>query len=156
MLSNQQAKLAAAPCEPSRRQRSRESCWRPAAKVQTSPVRARPCGCSDARATHTATALGDGSVLALGGADDDEHGSQLRSAKLYGPRARRWSPAESMAQARCKITGAVALLRDGRVLIAGGATIEVFDPSRVASPRCGTRAPAGCSPPRPVCATAAP
>ena len=60
---------------------------------------------------------------------DDEHGSELRSAEVFD--GRRWRPAGRMAAARYKITDAVARLRDGRVLVAGGGApeVEVFDPA---------------------------
>ena len=83
-----------------------------------------------ARGKHAAVTLRDGRVLVLGGAADDEHGSELRNAEVFDPERDRWTRAGAMAVARYKITDAVARLPDGRVLVAGDApAVEVFDPA---------------------------
>jgi hypothetical protein len=66
-----------------------------------------------ARGGGTATLLGNGRrrVLVAGGGNP----SALRSAELYDPALGRWSTTGSMSG----YSGAAALLRDGRVLVAG-------------------------------------
>ncbi|MFI0976330.1 DUF6603 domain-containing protein [Streptomyces sp. NPDC021093] len=74
-----------------------------------------------ARFGHSVTPLPGGRVLAAGGsAARGEHGfGALRSAELFDPATRAWTGAAPMNDAR---TGHQAvLLRDGRVLVVGGA-----------------------------------
>jgi len=71
------------------------------------------------RQQHTATMLSNGRVLVTGGYQSD--GSSwdvLASAELYDPLTRKFSPAGSIGAARMEHVA--TLLRDGRVLIAGG------------------------------------
>jgi len=85
-----------------------------------------------ARVAHTATALGDGRVLIVGG-----RGEKVNAvAEVYDPKTRRFSDTGSLMTARYKHTA--GLLRDGRVLIAGGSderdwsgnlsSAEIYDP----------------------------
>ncbi len=69
------------------------------------------------REGHTATLLGDGRVLIVGGIDLNGHA--VTSAELYDPTTGTFSPTGSRAAARGFHTA--TLLADGRVLIAGGA-----------------------------------
>jgi len=84
-----------------------------------------------ARAFHTATLLRYGSVLAAGGYTD----SASRSAELYDPRSRTWTPTGDLITARNAHTA--TLLLDGKVLVAGGSRTnaapireaELYDPA---------------------------
>jgi len=100
-----------------------------------------------ARHGHTATLLPDGRVLVVGGNDDnqltDPLGYGVRSAgpdsvEIYDPAAGTWQKAAPLVQARR--WHSATLLRDGRVLVAGGESnhhwvglpggnVEVYDPA---------------------------
>lgn len=77
---------------------------------------------NDGRYFHSATLLADGSVLAAGGNDLlDYFGSALASAEVYdseAPATGFWGFVGDLATARSEHTA--TLLKDGRVLIAGG------------------------------------
>ena len=66
-----------------------------------------------------ATLLPDGRVLVLGSFDAANGGDTVSAAQLYDPTTGTFAPTGSMAVARSGPT--VTLLRDGRVLVAGGA-----------------------------------
>jgi hypothetical protein len=96
-------------------------------------------GMTVARASHSATLLGNGMVLIVGG--DDGNGKALASAELYDPAAGTFAATGSMTMARYDHTA--TLLPSGMVLIAGGYTdngapafqnallssAELYDPS---------------------------
>jgi hypothetical protein len=88
-----------------------------------------------------AVRLANGRVLVAGGYRDYRRPNALRSAESFNPQTRRWSATGSMATPRQG--AAVALLPDGRALVAGGArdgdpsgldgfrptaSVETFDP----------------------------
>jgi Galactose oxidase, central domain/Kelch motif len=87
-----------------------------------------------ARTGHTATLLPDGRVLVAGG-----YGGGMvppssllpTSAELYDPASGTWTATGSMGTPR--IGGTATLLRDGRVLVAGGisdgTSAELYDPA---------------------------
>jgi hypothetical protein len=80
------------------------------------------------RIRHSATLLGDGRVLVAGGQDPTRTGEQqTESAEVYDPSTGQWSSTGSMAEIHSKHSA--ALLRDGRVLVAGTYSAEVYDPS---------------------------
>jgi hypothetical protein len=92
---------------------------------------------STARDSHTATLLNDGRVLVVGGftmLPGQIVGTVLASAELYDPVLGAWSSAGNLAKGR--YTHTATLLKDGRVLVAGGvdaagmdvATAEIYDP----------------------------
>lgn len=78
---------------------------------------AKPLG--NARASHTATLLDDGTVLVAGG---DGRSSPGRSAERYDPRTGHWKLTGNMTLGRIEFTS--TLLRDGSVLVAGGRTVD--------------------------------
>jgi N-acetylneuraminic acid mutarotase len=96
---------------------------------------------STTRYGHTATLLKDGRVLVAGGAStpvgalsDAPGGSILSSAEGYDSSSNTWSSVGAMAASRFHHTA--TLLKDGRVLVAGGMggsgalnSSELFDPT---------------------------
>lgn len=90
------------------------------------------------RMFHTATLLGDGRVLVAGGCGKGTPcDTVLASAEIYDPRTALWSPIAPLPSPRLFHTA--TLLRDGRVLVAGGCVSdpceeglssgEIFDPA---------------------------
>ncbi len=89
------------------------------------------------RFNHTATALPGGKVLVTGGGDvwlDSELSSWQSSAEVYDPATGRWTATQPMSVAR--VAGQATALRDGRVLVSGGAndtgflaSTEIYDPA---------------------------
>jgi len=82
----------------------------------------------------TATLLSSGKVLIAGGDDDEADDSPVVTAELYDPATGRFTKTGSMSVARDWATA--TLLRDGRVLVAGGGTedadtrtAEIYNPS---------------------------
>jgi hypothetical protein len=89
---------------------------------------------STGRVDQTATLLGNGEVLVVGGSGNLQLG--LASAELYDPSAGTFSPTGSMVEGRGNQTA--TLLGNGKVLVAGGYTgfpgaglssAELYDPS---------------------------
>jgi hypothetical protein len=86
-----------------------------------------------ARELPTATLLGSGQVLVVGGRGDT-NANRLASAELYDPASGVWSAAGSMIEARQYHTA--TLLANGQVLVVGGtgaggaglASAELYDP----------------------------
>jgi hypothetical protein len=84
----------------------------------------------EARLTPTLTVLADGRVLAAGGIGQD--GRSLRSAEIFDPQTSSWSSvATGMTVARSGAAGVG--LRDGRILIAGGADVGSSEPKVLAA-----------------------
>jgi hypothetical protein len=80
------------------------------------------------RHKHAAVRLEDGQVLIVGGSDERDYDGRYASMELYDPAKGAFSATVSMEDARYKIDGAVTLLADGQVLIAGdGAQAELYD-----------------------------
>lgn len=85
------------------------------------------------RRSHTATLLGDGRVLVVGGSGAGD--VDLGSAEIYDPARELFTRAADLPDPRS--LHSATLLRDGRVLIAGGASGErwlsstlLYDPAR--------------------------
>ncbi len=79
------------------------------------------------RIKHAATLLPDGRVLITGGSpDNDWH--PVRTAEVFDPRTNKFAAISNMELARFKIPDATAVLKNGNILIAGGAAeVEVYD-----------------------------
>jgi hypothetical protein len=76
----------------------------------------------NARADHVAIRLDDGTVLAAGGLGGSTGGVSVATAERFDPTTGRWREVSPMTRAR---TGAsAALLGNGRVLVAGGESVE--------------------------------
>jgi Kelch motif len=74
--------------------------------------------------------LPDGRVLIAGGQAGGPFGTRVTSTQIYDPRTGKFSTGPELNQNRFKLSKAVVSLRDGRVLIAGGAEQpEIFDPN---------------------------
>ncbi|MBV9953044.1 MAG: hypothetical protein JO291_13920 [Acidimicrobiia bacterium] len=90
---------------------------------------------STARYDHASVRLNDGRVLVAGG-------WSTKSAELFTPATKQWSPAPSMKDIRAEFT--MTLLKDGRVLAVGGynsgaqATAELYDPASNTWTRTGS------------------
>jgi hypothetical protein len=73
--------------------------------------------------------LPDGRVLIAGGQAGGAWGTRVTSTQIYDPRTGRFLPGPELNENRFKLSKAVVSLKDGRVLIAGGAEQpEVYDP----------------------------
>jgi len=92
--------------------------------------RSSPTGAmAEARYKHAVVALSDGRVLAFGGSDHRDRGGKLATVESFDPATRQFTSAGRLREPRYKIGGAVQLLPDGRVLVAGGAPrAEIYDP----------------------------
>jgi hypothetical protein len=97
------------------------------------------------RALHTSTLLNGGMVLITGGANFGATSTVTESAELYNPNARTLSATGNLQAPRAQHTA--TLLNDGRVLIAGGASIvltspwasaELFDPTGATTTATGS------------------
>ncbi|MDP6102404.1 MAG: kelch repeat-containing protein [Dehalococcoidia bacterium] len=77
---------------------------------------------------HTTTLLQNGKILVAGGSSVINDSNRITAfAELYDPSANTWSLTGDMTEAR-EYHKAV-LLKDGRVLVMGGASTELYDPS---------------------------
>lgn len=83
------------------------------------------------RHKHDATQLADGRVLIVGGSDERDGDGAYRNAEVFNPSDGSFTAVKSaMNASRYKLQGTAVLLKNGRVLIAGGANrAEVFDPA---------------------------
>jgi hypothetical protein len=92
------------------------------------------------RRKHATVLLGDGRVLIIGGSNTSDWTGQYASAEIFDPRRGTSTEVANMAQQRFKITNAVAVLKDGTVLVAGGKPqAERFNPADATfSPVAGT------------------
>jgi hypothetical protein len=81
------------------------------------------------RYKHDAVLLADGSVLIFGGSDNRDLRGRCKSAEIYNPEKKIFSPTKDMTAARFKISETAILLKNGNVLIAGGNEVaEIYNP----------------------------
>ena len=85
------------------------------------------------RSTHTMTSLSNGQVLVAGGLDFDSRGApySLSSAELYHSSTGNWVPTGEMDAERS--THTATLLKNGKVLAAGGYSASPFSSARLSS-----------------------
>lgn len=81
------------------------------------------------RHKHDAVLLADGRVLIVGGSDERDSAGAYRNAEIYNPANKTFAAVSNMNASRYKLQGTAVLLKNGKVLVAGGASrAEVFDP----------------------------
>ena len=82
------------------------------------------------RHKHDAVLLADGRVLIVGGSDERDGAGAYRNAEIFNPTNKTFAAVGNMNASRYKLQGTAILLKNGKVLIAGGANrAEVFDPA---------------------------
>lgn len=70
--------------------------------------------------------LPNGGALVIGGQTADDAGARLRETEIFQPATASFTAGPEMAEPRYKISDAVAVLPDGRLVIAGNIGIEVY------------------------------
>ena len=97
------------------------------------PGRGRFSGTGDMttiRHKHAASLLPDGNVLIVGGSDKRDSQGKYASAEVYDSAKGTFRAIGDMSLARFKLASAVVSLRNGKILVAGGAEfLEIYDPS---------------------------
>jgi Kelch motif len=82
------------------------------------------------RHKHDATLLADGRVLIVGGSDERNGQGAYQNAEIFNPLTGTFHAVGNMNASRYKLQGTTILLKNGKVLIAGGSNrAEVFDPA---------------------------
>jgi hypothetical protein len=82
------------------------------------------------RHKHAATLLPDGNILIVGGSDKRDWKGKYTSAEVYDSVEGKFKAIGDMNMARFKLANAVVSLRNGKILIGGGAErLEVYDPA---------------------------
>jgi hypothetical protein len=78
-----------------------------------------------------AAVLPDGRVLVAGGQTGAcAWGSRITTTEIYDPRTDRFTPGPDLTVKRFKLSRAIVPLRNGRILVAGGADYpEMYDPA---------------------------
>lgn len=81
-----------------------------------------------ARHKHAAILLPSGKVLIVGGSDNRDWHGEYASAEIYDPASGTFTATGAMNTVRFKLPAAVALLSNGKVLVAGGGPFaELYD-----------------------------
>jgi len=82
------------------------------------------------RFKHGAALLPDGKVIVVGGQTGSSFGERLVSTEIFDPATGKFQHGPQMKLARYKLLNSVTRLKDGRILVGGGANQpEVYDPS---------------------------
>ena len=80
------------------------------------------------RHKHAAVLLRSGNVLIVGGSDNRDWRGEYASTEIYDPVSGKFRATDSMNTPRFKLPAAVALLPNGKVLVAGGGPFaELYD-----------------------------
>ena len=82
-----------------------------------------------ARVKHAVASLPGGGIWVVGGAPSTESRTRFRDTELLLPRTGRFVAGPDLPSGRYKIADAIATLADGRVVVAGGRRLVVFDPA---------------------------
>lgn len=83
------------------------------------------------RHKHDALLLDDGRVLIVGGSDERDARGAYRAVEIYNPKTNSFTKIGDMNLSRYKLQGTTVLLKNGKILIAGGAgRAEVFNPAK--------------------------
>ncbi len=75
--------------------------------------------------------LPDGGALVIGGQSADEAAARLTETEIFDPTTSSFRPGPTMAEPRYKISDAVAVLPDGRLVIAGNTGVEVYSKGKL-------------------------
>ncbi len=81
----------------------------------------------EARVKHGAATLPDGRIFVAGGASSTEGRERFDSTELLDLRRGVSTPGPRLSEGEYKLSGALARLPDGRVVVAGGTRIDVYD-----------------------------
>ncbi len=82
------------------------------------------------RHKHGAVLLNDGRVLIIGGSDERDSRGAYTNVEIYNPATKNFTKIGDMNLSRYKLQGTAVLLKNGKVLIAGGANqAEIFNPA---------------------------
>jgi hypothetical protein len=82
------------------------------------------------RYKHGAALLPDGKVIVVGGQTGGSYGERLASTEIFDPAKRKFQRGPEMKLPRYKLLNSVSRLKDGRILVAGGADQpEIYDPA---------------------------
>jgi hypothetical protein len=71
-------------------------------------------------------ALPNGGAYVVGGQTADDAAARLATIERYDPSAEAFTDGPTMSEPRYKISDAVVVLRDGRVVVAGGLGVDVL------------------------------
>jgi len=84
------------------------------------------------RHKHDATRLDDGTILIVGGSDERDSRGAYTTVEIYNPKTKTFAKiGGEMNSSRYKLQGTTVLLKNGKILIAGGANrAEVFNPAK--------------------------
>ena len=82
------------------------------------------------RHKHDATLLEDGRVLVVGGSDERDSRGSYSSVEIFDPKSESFTEIGNMNLTRYKLQGTTILLKNGKILIAGGSDkAEIYNPT---------------------------